>query len=256
MTRIGWIGSLGLVALLGTPPVALAADLPDTEAVLARFVEVVGGRAALERLDARRYRGTIVQDLTWKEPRHQETPFVAEADVDGRVLYAESADWTELPELDDGEPRRKLRWLMHPRFALVVEDFFPDLRVTGREVREGRAVVVLAPRDLPFEHYALYFDEESGVLRHVGYHNDVEDWRAVDGVLFPHRWVFGRKGGHTSYVFEEVGDIPLFPSIPSGDDRMLHPRQLEPSHEDRCSDMVSPRNCVAVDDSGCCTRRE
>jgi hypothetical protein len=193
-----------LVPIALTCPVAAADDLPEVEQVLDRFVEAVGGRAALERIEVRRFRGTIVQDLTWKEPQHQETPFVAETGAGGRVRYAESADWADLPELDSGEPRRKLRWLMHPRFALVAEEFFPDLEVTGREVRGGRAVIVLAPEELPYEHYALYFDEETGLLNHIGYHNELPDWRNVDGVLFPGRIVFGRKGGHTTWVFEEV----------------------------------------------------
>jgi hypothetical protein len=194
--------ALGL-ALAGAPP-ATASDLPTVREVLDRFVEAAGGREAFERHDARECRGTIVQDLTWKDPRHHETPFVAEADAHGRVRYAETADWSLLPDSDIGEPARKLRWLMHPRFPLVIEEYFPGLRVHGRELREGRAVVVLASEQLPFEHYALYFDENSGLLAHVGYHDDVVDWRNVDGTLFPSRWVFGRKGGHTTYRFDEV----------------------------------------------------
>jgi hypothetical protein len=196
-----------LIALSAGPP-ARAEETPTAREVLDRFVDAVGGRAALEQLSIRHYRGTIVQDLSWKDPQHQETPFVAEADTEGRVRYAESASWLGLPEEDDGEPRRKLRWLMHPRFALVIEEFFPDLRVAGRAVREGRPVIVLAPAGLPHEHYALYFDEQTGLLRHMGYHNDVKDWRMVGGVLFPRQWVFGRKGGHTTYVFEEVTEGP------------------------------------------------
>ena len=34
--------------------------------------------------------------------------------------------------------------------------------------------------------------------------NWLEDWREVDGVMYPHRWVFGRKGGHTTYAWNTV----------------------------------------------------
>ena len=176
--------------------------------VLDRFVEAVGGPDCFADLDLRHYRGTIVQDLSWKDPKHEERPFLAEADVQGQVRYAEVDAWSDLPTAGDTDLRTKLRWVMHPHFALVVEDYFPDLSVSGREVRAGRPVVVLAPRDLAYEYYALYFDEESGLLAHIGYHNDLEDWCETDGVLYPHRWVFGRKGGHTTYVFEEVGSGP------------------------------------------------
>ena len=185
-------------------PILHASDLPDVDTVLERFVEAVGGRATLELIDARRFRGTIVQELSWKVPQHQETPFVAETNSGGRVLYAESPEWVDLPRFDNGEPRRKLRWLMHPRFALVVEQFFPGLQVAGREFRNGRSVIVLAPESLPYEHYALYFDEQTGLLNHIGYHNDIPDWRERDGVMFPTRMVFGRKGGHTTYLFDDV----------------------------------------------------
>ena len=107
----------------------------------------------------------------------------------------ESADWADLPTEDTEELRAKLRWVMHPSFATQVEDFFPDLEVVRREVRDGRRVVVLAPAEMKFEYYALYFDEETGLLNHIGYHNELTDWREVDGVLCPHTFVFGRKGG-------------------------------------------------------------
>jgi len=184
------------------------ADLPTTRAVLERFVAAVGGRTVLERQRVRHYRGTIVQDLTWTDPQHQETPFLAEADAAGCVRYAECGAWADLPDTHAADLEAKLRWVLHPHFALQVEDFFPALMVTGREMRDGRAVVVLTPRDLDPAYYALYFDEETGLLSHVGFHNDLEDWRAEGGVLYPHRWVFGRKGGHTTYVFETVGSGP------------------------------------------------
>ena len=189
----------------GAAPPAPADEPVTVREVLDRFVEAVGGAECFADLDVRHYRGTIVQDLSWEDPTHTEVPFLAEADARGQVRYAEVDAWSDLPTAEDTDLRSKLRWVMHPHYALVVEDFFPELTVSGREVRAGRPVVVLAPRDLDYTYYALYFDEESGLLAHIGYHNDLEDWREVDGVLYPHRWVFGRKGGHTTYVFDEVG---------------------------------------------------
>ena len=73
-----------------------AAGGPATEAeeawsrVLDRFVDAVGGRAALEQVQIRHYRGTIVQDLSWKEPQQQETPFVAEADTSSQSVESDT----------------------------------------------------------------------------------------------------------------------------------------------------------------------
>ena len=188
---------------------AQTAEAPLTvDAVLTRFAAAVGGRDALTRVDRRFYDGMIVQDLSWTEPRHQETPFLATADAGGLVRYAEADAWSDLPDTVATGLDTKLRWILHPHFALRVEEFFPHLSVSGREIREGRPVVVLAPRDLRFAHYALCFDEESGLLTHVGYYVRLEDWREEDGVLYPHRWVFSRKGGHTTYVVAEMGTGP------------------------------------------------
>jgi hypothetical protein len=199
---------LAAITMIAPDPAPGPAPLPGVDAVLERFVEAVGGARALERLTVRHCRGTIVQDLTWKEPTHEETPFVMEADAGGCVRYAESSAWADLPDTNAADLTIKMRWLMHPRYALAVEQFFPGLAVTGKEVRNGRTVVVLAPADRPFEHYALYFDAETGLLNHIGYHNDVTDWREENGVLVPHRVVFGRKGGHTTWVVEECRSGP------------------------------------------------
>ncbi|MCP4574009.1 MAG: hypothetical protein GY838_16745 [bacterium] len=197
-----------LATVLVTAAPTLAGDLPTVDSVLTHFITAVGGPDALNALEERHHQGAIIQDLTWTEPQHQETPFVATADTTGLVRYAETASWSDLPPNDATDLRTKLRWVFHPRFALVVEDFFPHLRVDRREVRDGRPTVVLVPRDLKPEHYSLYFDEETGLLTHLGYHNWLEDWREADGVLVPHRFVFGRKGGHTTYVWEEIAAGP------------------------------------------------
>jgi hypothetical protein len=199
--------TVAAVAVLLAAAIAAAqpqTELPTVEAVLSRFVDAVGGAAALEQRQVEHYQGTIVQDLTWTDPQHQETPFLAEADTEGRVRYAETGAWSDLPDSSATALPARLRWLLHPQFALRIADFFPDLAVSGRELRDGRPVVVLAPRGLKYAYHALFFDEETGLLSHVGYHDDLTDWREADGVLFPRRYVCGRKGGHTTYVFTEV----------------------------------------------------
>ena len=200
MNRILW----GMFSGLAMAGIAVAGELPTKDEVLNRFAEAVGGQEVFLERSEMCFEGTIVQDLSWTNPQHSETPFKACSDSEGQVRYVESGDWEDLPQVDSGEPRLKLRWIMHPRFPLVVEDYFPDLEVAGREFRDGRSVVVLAPEGMDLGNYALYFDEATGLLNHIGYHNDLKDWVEVDGVLFPHSFVFGRKGGHSTYRFERV----------------------------------------------------
>ena len=55
-----------------------------------------------------------------------------------------------------------------------------------------------------------YFDKKTGLLRRIGYHWDIKDYKEVDGVLIPHSVVAARKGGSCTYEFQEViHDIPI-----------------------------------------------
>lgn len=177
--------------------------------------EKAGSRSSRAAAPARSLRGILHTPTAHHRPgpelegpQHQEWPFHAEADTTGRVRYAEMATWADLPDTHCAELTFKLRWVMHPRFALHVAEFFPDLYFEGTVMHQGRYVRVLVPAGQRPEYHSLYFDEATGLLSHIGYHNDLLEWRAVDGVMRPHRWVFGRKGGHTTYLFEEVAASP------------------------------------------------
>jgi hypothetical protein len=58
--------------------------------------------------------------------------------------------------------------------------------------------------DLKFEYYTLNFEVETGMLTRIGYHWQLEGFRAVDGVMVPARVVQGRKGGSTNLYFDTV----------------------------------------------------
>ena len=112
-----------VLALPGAP--CLADELPAVQDVLARFVEAVGGAQALEAVSERHYSGTIVQDLSWDDPRYSVKPFLAAADARGVVRYAEVADWSAL--LEHLRPFRRavaLDWRGHGRSGLPAEEDF------------------------------------------------------------------------------------------------------------------------------------
>lgn len=185
-----------------------AEEWPSATGVLENFVAAVGGERALAARDSIRFTGIIVEEIEGREPSRTSTPFRAVGRADGSLRYAESETWSDLPAVDTGEPSKKLRWLMHPRFALVLPEFFPGLEVVRREARDGRPFVVMVPAVGKFAHDALYFEESSGLLQHLGYFIDLRDWRPEGGVLFPHEIVFSRKGGHTTYRFDKVQAFP------------------------------------------------
>ena len=80
----------------------------------------------------------------------------------------------------------------------------PKLSYEGRHSINGMETHALKPASLQPEYYMLYFSVESGLLVGIGYYRLIEDYREVDGVLFPHRISTGRKGGLTVYDFEKV----------------------------------------------------
>jgi hypothetical protein len=98
---------------------------------------------------------------------------------------------------------RRWRFVLDPQGPLRIREYFAGLKLTGVTDLEGRSVYVVES-DRSHEHYTLYFDVESGLLTGIGYYWHLQDYRAVDGALVPHRVVAGRKGGSVTYAFEEI----------------------------------------------------
>lgn len=211
--------AISLLSLLFAAPPA-AADETTAGEVIERFVEAVGGRAAVETLRTRVALGRVIDDLSWQEPRRQFSPLGAWSTAGGGLLITTLGrtgvrrEWTDgeetwVREGDTVERRdeiwRKFRWLYDPRGFIHVDDFFPGLRVRGIERREDRDVYALEPGgDLDPLHYTLYFDVASGLLSGIGHYWILGDWRDAGGVLFPHKIVCGRKGGSTTFVYDQV----------------------------------------------------
>jgi len=96
-----------------------------------------------------------------------------------------------------------MAFVLDPQGPLRIGEYFGKMRLTGIVGYEGRSVyAVETDRDATY--YTLYFDAESGLLTNIGYHWYLEDYRAADGVLMPHRVVAGRKGGSVTHVFDEI----------------------------------------------------
>jgi hypothetical protein len=208
----------------------------SVERVLQKYIEAVGGREAIEKLRTRSIEGTFTKDLHWDDPPYESYKMVILSDARGGTLvdehkpgarrmegYDGSVNWVK--DEDGVELRRKfylrkIAWACNPQSALRVEQYFPGLSINRAEPGRGPDFYVLEPEGLPSEHYALYFDKRTGLLRHIGYHWNVEDYREVDGVLVPHRLVAGRKGGSCTYQFEEIiNNTPLTNAIFSPPER-------------------------------------
>jgi len=232
------LGSICIALALATAVLAegetVPARVPTVDEVLQRHVEACGGREAIEALSNRHCRGRVVTDLSWTDPRVTEARFEAWTGIPDRYRMVSSTKEGEILEVYDGRAgwkrdatgiqqddklgRSKLAWLLNPRNALRLQEYFPELRVTGRSERAGRAVWNVESATRNPAHWLLSFDVETGLLAHIGYYWDLEDFREVDGVLFPFRVVCSRKGGSSTYYFDEVRH-----DVPAGDSLFARP---------------------------------
>jgi len=190
------------------------------DSVIERYIEAVGGLAAIQNLTTRVCSGKLVTDLPSRTPPFYEALTIeASAKVphkwllvsrDSEAVHKYGSDgeigWRQgLDSIDRDETMRrpKLAFLLDPQGPLHLQDYFPAMDLKGTDATGGREVyVVESERDRA--HYTLYFDVETGILSQIGYWWDLEDYREVDGVKFPFRIVTGRKGGSSTYSFNEV----------------------------------------------------
>lgn len=209
---------LGLVAVLGSYSYAAAENLPTVEEVLARYIEVMGGREAIEKLTTRKCVATEITDLTSREmPIYESYQTEATADSAGRLYMVTWTDSEIYRQGYDGKTgwvkdkcgvkqkdyigKDRLAWLLNPHNALVVEDYFPGLEMKGTALVRGMTVYVLESAE---SHRPLFFDSATGLLIGFGYNWEIHDYRMIDGVLFPHKILISRKGGSTAYEFTEI----------------------------------------------------
>jgi hypothetical protein len=221
--------SITLMAIVAMPlstPKAEQAELLTVDQVLERYVEAVGGREAIEKLTTRVSRLEAIHDLNWTDPKIQKVPMEAFAKTPYLVLWKERKpegmriegyDGTTFWHSEGGETAvreepipLKFRFIYDPMGPLNIEYYFPSLSVESIEEIQGRKCYKLHPEDLQSAHFALYFDVESGLLTHIGYYWNIEDYREVDGIMIPFTITISRKGGSSTFEFESIEhNIPL-----------------------------------------------
>jgi hypothetical protein len=209
----------GLFIMAGPQHHTIAGDWETSvEEILERYIEVIGGREAIEKLTTRVCIGQEVTDLSSREQPIFESHYFEAYAKNFQNCYFE--EWTDAGIFQhgfDGEQgwakdrcgvrddehfgKRRFCWLLQPQNALVLKDYFPNLVLVGTRTVRGIEVYAL---ESPAIHRPLFFDIESGLLVGFGYNWEIHDYREVDGVLFPHLVHMSRKGGSTVYKFTEV----------------------------------------------------
>lgn len=205
---------------------AASDSIPSLASIMEHYIDALGGRAAIERLGTRRCRGWLVFDLPSRTPpvyeilemeTYSALPnrwLLVGRDSSGTLQNGFDGEigWDQNLHTVKQEPRMeraKLAFLINPQGPLRIEDYFHDLVLAGAVEMEGRPCYAVES-DRDGSSYTLYFDTETGLLRQIGYHWLLKDYREVDGVMFPFEIALSRKGGSTTYRFEEVEhNVPI-----------------------------------------------
>lgn len=223
-----WILAMSLLTLAVIAAGAVAdeatggkAEDVTVETVLDRYIEAIGGREAVEKLNSATITGKAITDFTASEkPIYQSLYLTASAKAPMNCRIEIISDGDTRLEGYDGEKgwvkdrcgvrpdeeagRGKLAFLINPQGALHVQEYFPNLSYAGVTDFEGKKVHALKPASLKEAHYTLYFCVESHMLVAIGYYWTIGDYRDVSGVLLPHRISASRKMGSVVYELETI----------------------------------------------------
>jgi predicted O-methyltransferase YrrM len=203
--------------------VAAFEALPTLDWILERYIQALGGRAAIEKLTTRECTGRFVDDLSWTDPPVQTRPLKAFAKIpdkwtttlqiskgteqngfDGRIGWKQNPDRIER---DDRMRRSWLGFILNPHGPLFIQEYFPAMTLEKKDMFSGRAVYVVKTSGTQ---NLLHFDAETGLLNWIGSTWHLQDYRAVDGVKFPFRITTSRKGGESYFAFDKIDhNVPI-----------------------------------------------
>ena len=186
----------------------LTADLPTADQLIDRYIQALGGEAAIESVNSRREQGTLIAEgqsasveIFDEDPdkqaflRHMPTGDSV-AVFNGRegwsITPGHSAREMQTADLDAAQIDRDLQFPLH------IKRLFAEVRVEYPEKIGDREAYVVSGTQEGRPPVKLYFDEQSGLLvRLVRYADsplglvptqiDYGDYRNVEGVEVPFR---------------------------------------------------------------------
>lgn len=189
------------------PAEAKVEPLPTVDQILDKYMQAIGGKAALEKLKTRMMKGSqIVADgtaitLETYQASPDKVVSILTPPKQGIMMsgYNGKVAWVK--------NQRGIRELSGEQLALMkrsadfygdlkLKELFPGLAVVGREKVGDRDTYVLASRAAPNRIEKLYFDTQTGLLLRVltitetllaqiPEQIDFEEYKDVDGVKLP-----------------------------------------------------------------------
>ncbi len=199
------------LAVTVTLPTRAADGKPSVESVLAKYVDASGGKAALEKIHSRTIRGDL--DLMgstsdWLASAKAPNKLFSEFKSDTLGPVADGFDgvtgWSKNQaglRVKDGEELAKTKRDADFYRVLKLKAIYPDLVFQGTEKVDGEEVNVLESKPSPTSKERFSFSAKSGLL--IRQESELEgaqgklnlavrmdDFRAVDGVKYPHSLKF------------------------------------------------------------------
>jgi photosynthetic reaction center cytochrome c subunit len=198
---------------------------PAADQLLDKYLQAVGGAAAIEKITSRVMKGTI----TFGD---RNVPIdIYSKDPDKRISFTHTPDGDSVTAFDGhegwlGAPGRPVREMHGPdidaaamdadlHFAAHLKGMFSEAEVRGTEKIDDHEAYLVIGRREGKPPLRLYFDEQSGLLvRLVRFGEtplgrmptqiDYADYRQAGGVKIPFRWTLARPGGRFTIQVSEV----------------------------------------------------
>lgn len=211
---------------------AAAPALPAADQIIDKYIQAVGGAAAVDKVTSRVQKGTInfagrqfPVDIVCKEPgKRVSTVHTPGGDsitaIDGRAGWVGSPGGRPPRDMD---PQEVDAFTFDATLHLPTQlkKMFAQFRVRPAEKIGGHEVLQVIGLNAGKPPMRLFFDKESGLLvRSVRYADsplgrnptqvDYSDYRAQDGVTLPSKWTVARPlGRFTIQVTEIQQNVPV-----------------------------------------------
>jgi hypothetical protein len=210
---------------------ATEASQPSADQLFDKYVQAVGGAAAISKVTSRAAKGTI--DFGGKQ-----FPIdVYSKDPDKRASFTHMPEGENITAFNGAEgwlagPNHPVREMHGPdldgaaidadlHFPANLKQMFIETQVRGTEKVGDREAYLVVGRREGKPPLRLYFDEQSGLLlRLVRYGEtalgrlptqvDYADYREINGVKVPYRWTLARPNGRfTIQVSDLKQNVPV-----------------------------------------------
>jgi hypothetical protein len=209
------------------------AAMPSADPILARYIQALGGQAALAKVKTRVERGKALMsegpatpiDIYTKAP-DQRVSVMHTPKGESVTAYNGQGGWLSFP----GRPAREMSASDQLAAKLDAETFYPSLlqqQFTELKSEENTQKVAGQETDLVLGSskgqppVRFYFDKSSGLLLRMVHYTgtplglnptqvDFSDYRSVDGVKTPYRWTIARPSGAFTIQIDEVKqNVPI-----------------------------------------------